>query len=163
MLLRRLALLSLLLALAAPALAAADFIDRLEEAHALIADRRYREARDLLNGPLFKLARQPAQKALLLVASYFFYGAWDYRFLGLIFLSTAVDYVAGKRIESSDSSAQRRGWLAFSLVAWLRWGWSCFYSHGLWKSIQWRRKARPEKDRQPKKGIEATAPPSSGT
>ncbi len=36
-----------------------------------------------------------AQNVLLLVASYFFYAWWDWRFLGLILLSTAVDYLCG--------------------------------------------------------------------
>ena len=33
------------------------------------------------------------QNAWLLVASYVFYGSWDWRFLGLILVSTGVDYV----------------------------------------------------------------------
>ncbi|HEX9619536.1 MAG TPA: MBOAT family protein, partial [Polyangiaceae bacterium] len=36
-----------------------------------------------------------SRKVLLLVASYVFYGAWDYRFLGLLLLSTTVDYSLG--------------------------------------------------------------------
>jgi alginate O-acetyltransferase complex protein AlgI len=35
------------------------------------------------------------QNTLLLVASYLFYGSWDYRFLFLILISTAIDYVGG--------------------------------------------------------------------
>ncbi len=45
------------------------------------------------------------QNAFLLLASYVFYGWWDWRFLGLIALSSAVDYVAG-----------HRRWLYLSLV-----------------------------------------------
>ncbi|MEZ4828280.1 MAG: hypothetical protein R3C61_18625 [Bacteroidia bacterium] len=37
------------------------------------------------------------QNILILIASYFFYGWWDWRFLGLILLSSLVDYVAGKK------------------------------------------------------------------
>ena len=33
---------------------------------------------------------------LLLLASYYFYGCWDYRFLSLIIISTLVDYVCGR-------------------------------------------------------------------
>ena len=40
-----------------------------------------------------------AQNLLLLVSSYVFYAAWDYRFLSLILLSTVVDFFAGLRIE----------------------------------------------------------------
>ncbi|MEL6791715.1 MAG: MBOAT family protein, partial [Pseudomonadota bacterium] len=35
------------------------------------------------------------QNRMLLVASYVFYGAWDWRFLSLILLSTVVDYFVG--------------------------------------------------------------------
>jgi len=41
------------------------------------------------------------QNVLLLLASYFFYGCWDYRFLSLIFVSTIVDYAAGLAIPSA--------------------------------------------------------------
>ncbi len=56
------------------------------------------------------------QNVLLLVSSYVFYGAWDYRFLGLILLSTAVDFVAARRIEASAEAQRRRSWLAVSLI-----------------------------------------------
>ena len=39
--------------------------------------------------------RLRARNVLLLVASYYFYGCWDYRFLGLIVVSTLVDYFCG--------------------------------------------------------------------
>ena len=35
------------------------------------------------------------QNRMLLVASYVFYGAWDWRFLSLIFISTVLDYFCG--------------------------------------------------------------------
>ena len=38
------------------------------------------------------------QNLLLLAASYFFYGCWDYRFLSLIALSTTVDYFIAHHI-----------------------------------------------------------------
>jgi alginate O-acetyltransferase complex protein AlgI len=57
------------------------------------------------------------RKAFLLVCSYVFYGAWDWRFLSLILLSTAIDYIAGNQIQSSESEATRKKWLAVSLVA----------------------------------------------
>lgn len=40
---------------------------------------------------LYRLLRHRQQNALLLLASYVFYGAWDWRFLSLILVSTAVD------------------------------------------------------------------------
>lgn len=38
---------------------------------------------------------------LLLVTSYTFYGIWDYRFLGLIFISSCIDFVVGYYIPKS--------------------------------------------------------------
>ena len=57
------------------------------------------------------------QNILLLCASYFFYGIWDWKFLILIFLSSIVDYYAGIKIESSASKPHKKMWLYFS-VCW---------------------------------------------
>ncbi len=43
--------------------------------------------------------RVTARNWLLLVASYYFYACWDWRFLGLIWLSTVVDYGCGIALE----------------------------------------------------------------
>ena len=55
------------------------------------------------------------QNLLLLAASYFFYGFWDYRFLGLIFISTVVDYYAALRI-SSATADDRKKYLYLSVM-----------------------------------------------
>ncbi|TWU02635.1 MBOAT family O-acyltransferase [Stieleria varia] len=60
--------------------------------------------------------RVGTQNVLLLVASYVFYAAWDYRFLGLILLSTGVDYFAARRIDDSQSFTSRKTWLMLSLA-----------------------------------------------
>ncbi len=63
------------------------------------------------------LNRKPIvwQNTLLLVASYVFYGWWDYRFLGLIFLSTLVDFWAGLKIQAATNRFHKRLFLAISL------------------------------------------------
>lgn len=48
-------------------------------------------------------ARLRAQNILILGASYFFYGVWDWRFLLLLSLSSIVDYYAGRIIAKSRS------------------------------------------------------------
>ena len=53
---------------------------------------------------------------VLLVASYVFYAAWDWRFLGLIALSTAVDYAAGLALSRTDAPGRRRACLAASVI-----------------------------------------------
>jgi D-alanyl-lipoteichoic acid acyltransferase DltB (MBOAT superfamily) len=57
-----------------------------------------------------------AQNQLLLVASYFFYGWWDWRFLSLIVLSSGVDFAVGNRLGLATRPAERRGWLILSLA-----------------------------------------------
>jgi D-alanyl-lipoteichoic acid acyltransferase DltB (MBOAT superfamily) len=42
------------------------------------------------------------QNALILVASYFFYGWWSWAFMGLLMLSTALDYAYGFWVTSTD-------------------------------------------------------------
>lgn len=56
------------------------------------------------------------QNILLLMASYIFYGFWDYRFLALIFLSTLVDYLVGLRLAKITSLRGRKGLLAISVI-----------------------------------------------
>ena len=48
---------------------------------------------------LMTMRRVRLQNALLLVASYVFYGWWDWRFLSLLIISTVVDYTVGRVID----------------------------------------------------------------
>jgi len=57
------------------------------------------------------------QNRLLLVASYVFYGAWDYRFLSLILLSTVVDYFVGARLHAATEVRIRKRLLLVSCAA----------------------------------------------
>jgi D-alanyl-lipoteichoic acid acyltransferase DltB (MBOAT superfamily) len=56
------------------------------------------------------------QNILLLAASYFFYGCWDWRFLGLVAASSAVDYLIGIGLDSTDDSRRRKALLWTSIV-----------------------------------------------
>jgi len=56
------------------------------------------------------------QNRLLLVASYFFYGCWDWRFLSLIVLSTVVDYWTGLGIHGSEDKSRRKLYLWISMA-----------------------------------------------
>lgn len=56
------------------------------------------------------------QNVMLLVASYFFYGWWDWRFLSLIIISTIVDYFCAHYIERSSSQWQRKLLLLISVA-----------------------------------------------
>jgi D-alanyl-lipoteichoic acid acyltransferase DltB (MBOAT superfamily) len=57
-----------------------------------------------------------SQNILLLAASYFFYGWWDWRFLILIAISTFVDFHCANYIDRSDQPARRRLLLTISLI-----------------------------------------------
>lgn len=52
----------------------------------------------------------------ILAGSYVFYAYWDWRFLSLIILSSAVDYVVGRSLEKTDKRIYRRLILAASLT-----------------------------------------------
>ncbi len=58
-----------------------------------------------------------AQNLFLLIVSAVFYAWWDWRFLGLVFFSAAVDYRVGRALERVDAPGQRKLLLACSLVA----------------------------------------------
>ncbi|MFT5155416.1 MAG: alginate O-acetyltransferase complex protein AlgI, partial [Planctomycetota bacterium] len=49
---------------------------------------------------------------ILLLASYLFYGWWDWRFLSLIWISTCVDFVCARKISESGA----RFWLLLSIA-----------------------------------------------
>ena len=65
---------------------------------------------------LYLLSGHRQQNRILLAASYFFYAAWDYRFLALILFSTAVNYVAAQHIHSSQSAAFRKKLLVLTIA-----------------------------------------------
>src|SRR5467141_1499412 len=57
-----------------------------------------------------------AQNVFLLLASYFFYGWWDWRFLALMIGSTTIDFLIAQKITPSRSDTNRKQWFIFSLV-----------------------------------------------
>lgn len=52
---------------------------------------------------------------LLLIASYFFYGCWDWRFLFLLIFSTSLDYFTGIKIAESLIPKNKKFWLWLSV------------------------------------------------
>ena len=51
--------------------------------------------------------RVAPRNACILAASYLFYATWDWRFLPLIWASTAVDYVCAIGIENATGTPKR--------------------------------------------------------
>ncbi len=56
------------------------------------------------------------QNILLLVASYFFYACWDWRFLFLLMFSTLLDYFTGIKMESVASQSKKKFWFWLSII-----------------------------------------------
>jgi len=56
------------------------------------------------------------QNALIVLASYVFYGWWDWRFLSLIIFSTLVDYTVGQKLRSEDQQSKRKIFLWTSII-----------------------------------------------
>ncbi len=56
------------------------------------------------------------QNVFLLIASYFFYGCWNWKFLSLIAFSTLVDYLVGVALGQENRPARRKWLLVASVV-----------------------------------------------
>lgn len=52
---------------------------------------------------------------LLLAASFYFYGCWDWRFLFLLMFSIGLDYFSGIKIEDSKTKKEATIWLVISI------------------------------------------------
>ena len=73
----------------------------------------------LFSGLLYWLVfnrKKQLRNIFLLVASYFFYGSWDWRFLFLIIAVTATDFIFGKLIHDNESDRKRKMLLTCALV-----------------------------------------------
>jgi alginate O-acetyltransferase complex protein AlgI len=55
------------------------------------------------------------QNFLIVIASYVFYGWWDWRFLSLIIFSTAVDFMIGKKLGVTENEKTRKLLLLLSI------------------------------------------------
>lgn len=56
------------------------------------------------------------QNFLLLVASYFFYACWDWRFLFLLFFSTFLDFFTGLKMQDAKSQSNKKFWFLLSVI-----------------------------------------------
>src|ERR1035438_10511051 len=66
---------------------------------------------------LFYASPRALRKYILLVASYFFYGSWNYKFIPLLLTLTAIDYTAGRWLEKVRPGPRRKMVLILSLCA----------------------------------------------
>tara|TARA_R110001583_G_scaffold58230_1_gene173832 strand:- start:987 stop:2417 length:1431 start_codon:yes stop_codon:yes gene_type:complete len=56
------------------------------------------------------------QNILLLIASYVFYGWWDWRFLSLILFSSLIDFYIGLQIAKTEQQKLKKSWLILSML-----------------------------------------------
>lgn len=56
------------------------------------------------------------QNLFVVIASYIFYGWWDWRFLSLILFSTLIDYMVGLQLKKVEDPKKRQAWLWLSIV-----------------------------------------------
>lgn len=57
------------------------------------------------------------QNTLLLIASYIFYGYWDWRFTSLLALSTVIDYYIGLHLHATSNPSKRKLFLTISIFS----------------------------------------------
>ena len=55
------------------------------------------------------------QNILLLIASYFFYACWDWRFLFLLAFSTVLDFYTGIKMSDTENQAMKKFWFWLSI------------------------------------------------
>ncbi|AGA79225.1 MBOAT family O-acyltransferase [Echinicola vietnamensis] len=67
------------------------------------------------------------QNIWLLIASYFFYGWWDWRFLFLILFSSIVDYTIGLNLHKATKVSQRK--LLLFLSVFINIGFLCYFKY----------------------------------
>ena len=73
--------------------------------------------------------RTEVWKVMILIASYIFYGWWDWRFLGLIIAVTVVNEVAAVGIFRSENDTTRKQMTALAIAANLGLLGSVSYTH----------------------------------
>lgn len=66
---------------------------------------------------LYLVLRHRAQNLLLFVASNFFYGCWDWRFLSLLWLTMVIDFYCALLIHRSTDERVRRRGIVFSMLS----------------------------------------------
>ena len=66
-------------------------------------------------GSYWTLPRK-AQNTLLCLASFVFYGWWDWRFLFLLIFAAGVDFVAARKMAATENPSTRRALLLTSLA-----------------------------------------------
>src|SRR5437762_6056340 len=65
----------------------------------------------------WSLRENRSRKIWLLLCSYIFYAAWNWKFLFLLMASSTLDYIVGMMLARTENPRARRAWLVVSLCA----------------------------------------------
>jgi len=65
----------------------------------------------------YYLLPRGGRSLFLTLASYLFYGWWDYRFCALMLISTVIDYASGKGIGREQTDRGKKKWVALSIIS----------------------------------------------
>ena len=66
---------------------------------------------------LYRWSNHRVQNTVLLLASYFFYGCWDWRFIPLIALITGINFITGIGIDNHRGNRRRQKfYLSISII-----------------------------------------------
>src|SRR5437773_12265211 len=68
-------------------------------------------------GVYWSMRENAARKIWLLICSYAFYAAWNWKFTFLLLGSTTIDYIVGRMMARAQNPGKRRAWLIASLCA----------------------------------------------
>jgi D-alanyl-lipoteichoic acid acyltransferase DltB (MBOAT superfamily) len=66
--------------------------------------------------PLYWFIPHRWQNRLILAASYYFYGCWDWRFLTLLIISTVMDFACGLALDRIEQPRKRKMFVALSMA-----------------------------------------------
>ena len=75
-----------------------------------------------------KIFKWTDKKRMLLLSSYIFYGLWNPPLVILLWISTYVDWTAGKRLAIEENQRKRKFWLMLSMFVNL--GFLGFFKYG---------------------------------
>ena len=65
----------------------------------------------------YAIKTKSGRNIFLLLASYFFYGYWDWRFCSLLLISTLIDFYVGGKLYKTENEKKRKKLLLVSMVA----------------------------------------------
>ena len=65
----------------------------------------------------YTLKTKTSRNTFLLLASYFFYGYWDWRFCSLLLISTLIDFFVGRKLFVEEGISRRKRLLMISVFA----------------------------------------------